>query len=292
MSLVSSLNAQRMDSPTGGKNEKGQRIYTQMWDVYCDSSNDGPKTIMDHASIPQIGDPYAFGSEVDPGAILVNVGLSRFSPPSLASGSSVLWRWQLKLDYKVADPAEGDENPLLRPVEIRGGAALFVNQTTKDKDGNVMKNAATEALPPTDIDDAMFEVEFVRNESSSPASFIPSYINHINSFTIWGGDVHTWKCQDIRYEKKTEGIYTYWQVTYRFRYNPDSYVLQRVNEGFNYKDGSTLKPILLSDKTKPSEPFKLTAAGAQASDTADPNYLDFDVYEEANFSALGLPSVI
>lgn len=292
MAVVSVV--EKLDSPTMTATSKGDRNYTRTFDVYCSSRQDGPIVVQNAPLLPRLADSYAFGGESDAGSTVVSITPIRAEYIKGADGAEQC-RWEVTVQYKVETVDEGEtiENPLLRPVEIRGGTSLTTREVSKDKDGTVIKNSAKEPLPPIEITGGMFAVEFVRNEGSSPASSAVQYTNTVNSAAIWGGDIGTWKCESISYEKLQEGLYIYWRTSYKFVYNSDKHYIKLIDNGYNELSSGTLKPILLSDGTKPTEPFKLNGSGAKLSDSADPVLLaDIKVYTERAFGSLGLPSSI
>lgn len=295
MSLITALTAEAVNSPSGTKTATGGPSYTRLFDIYCDSANDGPKTILDHPSTPQVGDLYGFGNEFDALIPLDSISCDREGWGNHETYGKV-YKWILRCDYKypsnTGQPPAQIENPLQRPVEVSGVPFITSKFTNKDVNGTVIKNSAKEAfVDPFEIPHTEFEIEFIRNEAISPANTALYYTNKINSQAIWGGDEHTWLCTGITFQLVYEGTYTYYRVTYRFRYNPAKHVLKVIDNGFNQLVGGVLKPILLADGTRPVEPFKLDGSGAKLSDNADPVFLDdIDIYDETPFSALSLPN--
>lgn len=294
MSIITSMNAEKPESPIGTKTDKGGPAYTRVFDIYCDSVNDGPKTIFDHPTIPKIGDFYLFGSEVDPNIPLESVSANRAE--IINDGSRLLYRWEVRCEYRISQnsgqPPNIPENPLLRPVEISGGGISTSRFTNEDVDGKVIKNSAKEPFTdPFEIPHTEFEIEFTRNEASSPANNSLFYQNKVNATPIWGGAAKTWLCTGVPFSIVYEGIYVYYRVQYRFRYNPKKHVLKPVDNGFNELVGGVLKPILLTDGTRPTEPFKLNGSGAKLGDNSNPVFLsDVEIYETASFQGLGLPN--
>lgn len=284
------------NSPSGSTTSDGGPVYTREFTAYCSSVLDGPKTLLQSGAFPSVGQSWVYGAEIDPFVICTSVNVNRQDEHGRWTDGSICYLWDVRCEFKVEQtdpntPPNQPENPLLRPVIIRGGTNFYTEASQKDKNENPIKNSATELFPPHEIEKPLVEFEFVRNELTSPASFAINYVGKINQSTIWGGAAKTIRCQTITWEKQYENSYEFYVVTYRFAYKRDKWQLILVDNGFNRLDGSTLKPIYLDDNTRPSEPFKLDGNGAKLADNADPVLLDpFEIYETADFSALGLPS--
>ena len=286
------------DSPSGSATADGGPVYVREFTAYCSSALDGPKTIINSGTFPTVGSSWIYGSEIDPLVICQSVSVNKQDEHGLWTDGTPCWIWDVRCEFRVeqADsttPPNQPENPLLRPVIIRFGTSFYTEASIKDINDNVIENSAKEAFPPHEIEKPIFEFEFVRNEASSPASFALSYVGKINQSTIWGGAAKTIRCQSITSDKQYENSYEFYQVTYRFAYKRDKWQLILIDNGFNELVSGTLKAIALSDGTRPSEPFKLNGSGAKLADNATPVKLDpFEIYETADFAALGLPSTI
>ncbi|NDD52976.1 hypothetical protein EBZ39_03710 [bacterium] len=286
------------DSPSGSTTFDGGPVYFREFTAYCSSVLDGPKTLLGSGTFPSVGSSWLYGGETDPFVICQSISVSKQEDHGRWTDGTTCYIWDVKCEFRVeqADnttPPNIPENPLLRPVVVRGGTGFYTEASQKDKDDKPVTNSAKETFPPYEIERPLVEFEFVRNELSSPASFALNYVGKINQTTIWGGAAKTIRCQGITWEKQYENGYEFFQVTYKFAYREEKWQLVLVDNGFNEVVSSKLKPILLDDGSRPTEPQKLNGSGVKLSDTADPVLLPpFNIYKETNFASLGLPTSI
>jgi hypothetical protein len=240
----------------------------------------------------EIGSGYSYGFDSIPGIRVSKVGITR--DETLKEGSIRIFRWDVRVEYTT--PEQGSqgqvpENPLDRPVVIRGASAGTEKQTQKDKDDNPIKNTADELYPPISIPTNDEVVEFVRNEASSPANTAKNYRNRVNSSGIWGRDTGEWRCLDIDWEKVFEGEYVFYRVSYKFLYKEGGHKLKLISNGYNQKVSGQLQRITDASNLPLPEPSPLDASGVKTT-PANGHEQTFDMYKTANFAGLGLPSTI
>lgn len=285
------------DSPTGTTTFDGGPVYVREFTAYCSSVLDGPKTIIQSGAFPVVGQSWVYGAESEPLAICRTVSVNRQDEHGLWTDGTVCWIWDVRCEFRVEQtesntPPNEPENPLLRPVKIRGGTQTYTENSIKDKDDKVVANSAKEAFPPHERLAPLAEFSFVRNESTSPAGYSIAYVGRLNASPIWDAAAKTILCTSITWDKQYENSYEFYQTTYSFSYKEDGWKLKLVDNGFNELVAGALKPILLPDNTKPTEPFKLNGSGAKAASNADPVIKEFDIYKTVNFASLGLPSTL
>lgn len=288
------------DSPSGSNNFEAGPAYIREFTAYCSSIFDGPQTLLTSGTFPVVGQAWVFGSEFNEDAICQTVTVTKQEDHGRWTDGSVCYLWDIRCEFRINQPDSSTppslpENPLLRPVIIRGNTSFYSEFSQKDKDGNPIINSAKELFPPHEVEKDLVEFEFVRNEAVSPAGFARFYAGRVNQSPIWGAPERSIRCLGIAWEKQYENGYEFYSCTYRFAFKEDLWQLELVDNGFNELKGSPQKlvPILLDDGTRPTEPFKLNGSGAKLADNAAPVLLPkFNIYKEANFGSLGLPSSI
>lgn len=130
----------------------------------------------------------------------------------------------------------------------------------------------------------------------NPSYLTYLYDNCVNDAPHWGFPEGTLLCRNIREERlfnTSIGIY-YWNVNLEVAYNPQGWLLKKANAGFYAYDveSDEVLPIYGNDGTLVSKPQLLNENGTVMEDSscsAEPHWLDFRIYETADFSALNLP---
>lgn len=203
--------------------------------------------------------------------------------------------WRVTVTYST-EPLEEEvaENPLNRAPVITGDSEMAEIFTTKDKDGKPVLNSAGDCLEPQEVDDPRGMIVIERNFPSVP-EFVSTYINKVNSasFSVPGISIpfepRTVKFQRFRFgAQQTQNEVQFVPVTVELSVKPDTWDVDRLDEGFHYLDGSDRKKITLSDGNDPTEPVPLNGSGGiLASPTPDNAvYLTKKYYHEADFSVL------
>lgn len=132
-------------------------------------------------------------------------------------------------------------NPLNRPPRITWDSETVQQFTTKDKNGKPMLNSAGDPLEPIEKDDIRWIISITKNFASLP-SWVLNYVNVTNSsaVTISGLTLpaRTVKTQRLRIsDLLTENGFDYYEVTIELAYKPDTWDVDRLDEGFNVITG-------------------------------------------------------
>lgn len=87
-----------------------------------------------------------------------------------------------------------------------------------------------------------------------------------------------------------EGIATYWETTWEFRYRKDGWAIKPWNVGFNELVSGERQAIIGADGKAVKQPVALEPNGTAKQAGQKPDALAFDLYEASNFSTFGEPS--
>ena len=137
----------------------------------------------------------------------------------------------------------------------------------------------------------------VRNETVFIDTIASNYLFRVNS-AVWNVlgysfPARTMQCQAIdavpNYHNQ---IGPYFETTYKFRYDFQTYDRQIIDAGLNYKDSSGNKVEIRTKSGLPvTHPVCLDGSGAVlSSTTASPTILTFKILKEANFSGFAFPT--
>lgn len=234
---------------------------TRHWLVKTDSKWDNAVTIRDHFR-DVLGIEYLTPHPSNIFFTLRNLQCDPLDDTPIA--------WNVTGIYSTA-PLDDDEqdqqidNPLLRPTIIEWNSEISQEFTTKDKDGKPMLNSAGDALEPIEKDDVRWVISLTRNFASIPF-WVAEYTNTVNSaaVAVQGQTLaaRTLKLQRLHISPlQVENDIPFYQVNCELAYKPDTWDVDRLDEGFHYLDGSDRKKILLDDGESPSEPVPLDGSG-------------------------------
>jgi hypothetical protein len=275
---------------SGAASAKGERTYQRTFKVVTDDRKVGAKAVL--AAVPvAFRDAYtnglaaaAPGYETDTGAFCQAKNAQCTSPDGRT--------WTVTVDYAPFDPnSQQDENPLDEPPQMDWDAADFEEVVEQDVDGNPVINSAGDPFdPPLTRDNSYPILVITRNEATFSPGLAYSYRNKVNAATFFGSGPRTVRCRPIVGKKQYHAAFgTYYQVTYRFEFNPDGFDKNVLNQGLRRKAGTDRKAITTKEGQPISSPVPLDADGVPLDPTADPIYLTFKVNEEADFAAFGFP---
>lgn len=210
------------------------------------------------------------------------------------SASPIAWRVTVTYSTEPLKEDEDEpENPLDKPVRVSWDSELAEVFTTKDKDGKAMLNAAGDPFEPVEKDDVRWTIKLTKNFASIPA-WVANFVNKVNSSSISIGGItlaeRTCKVQALKIgEKQIQNDVEYIEVSVEIAYKPQTWDLDRLEEGFHFinEDGFREK-ILLSDGKEPSEPVPLDAGGNVLENPTPDNavYLTKKIYDEADLNDL------
>jgi hypothetical protein len=198
--------------------------------------------------------------------------------------------WIVTVDYAAYDPTQFPENPLNHPIKISWGENRFDQTCIFDRNGNPVVNSAGDDFdPPIAIDDSRPTLRIVRNEATYDPIYALNWKDTLNADVFWGFAPLTVKLSTPLGELEYNPICGfYYVVTYQFEVNPNGWVKNILDRGMRQIVGG-LKQKILDDKGDDiSSPELLDGNGVKLTTRGTPVAISFEVYNEADFSLLGL----
>lgn len=206
-----------------------------------------------------------------------------------------------------AQPLSQDEkqraetpNPLDRSPRRWVEAYEYKRYTNKDRDGNVIANSAGTPYPEPAEKDATDLIVQVRQNVTEWPEWPELYNNKLNENELiirptainaprtWAAETVLFKYQGCS-EPMEENGYLFCEISYRLHYSANGWQDSRVDRGFYYKDGSTLKRAQV-DGADSVEEVPLDGSGAILTDPTAETLVtnDFDVIEVVDMTELAI----
>lgn len=265
--------------------------YDDAWQ-WCDAHYDAEKPV----TIPKVGG-YYFGY---PSTRVKSIKVKRSGrdKQEIAVGGKKVtgYVWTITAEYGPYKPSNKSYTDGTAKISARNE---YIDRPDGRFDLDGKWNCSTlgewfaEPLPIKDkVKVWTFQTYFMRN----PAYLTYRFDNCVNDAPHWGFPEGTLLCRNIREERlfnTSVGVH-YWNVNLEIAYNPQGWLLRKANAGFYALDAESdeVLPIYGNDGTLISKPQLLNENGTvleDASYAAEPCWLDFRIYETADFSVLGLP---
>jgi hypothetical protein len=222
--------------------------------------------------------PTPYHAEVSYRYEVPQVGTQDFEPDPLSRPP--IWSFSSTTTTKPAlNYYEGDGNSDIRPLT----------------------NTADDYFEGLTVESAEIRAVIAANKIAYPYADAAAVTNAINDAPYLGMPKHTWKCQGIGAQQRTEIVSVggtdievkYWEVTVELLYRPETWILKLPNVGFNYYPGGTgdKAPVYVTDAAPnsatngqdvPSQsPLSLTENGDIK--TGEPDILERRPYPEVDF---------
>ena len=295
------MNVQRGELTANGWTQ----VHT--YQVFTTDGTDGPDVVLSASGLPAFGASLAYDA------------LSRVSRITPIKQSDATIHWEVEVEYsrETANSQDTQQPPTLRPVKRSASVRWTQRALQQDEDGEpIVTSAKTPFNPPIEIAIPHPVVRFTRWESSFTTSTIKAYVGKVNSSTFGAYDAGWVMCTNIEaseeWEQDADGNpQKYWMVTYEFEAcydDKDTFrPLQVLDADFWFLDpgdSNKRKPIFVLENgnytgdaeaagaTPVPSPIPISSSGIvlQASEIpASIHYLEFNIYGQADFNALGLP---
>lgn len=271
------------------KSSPGGRVYQRVYQGITDAdATEGEVEALTGSALPEhveLGDAHPS----NPNAYCIRI--------EVQSADSSRRVFTITADFE--EPSGGGTtpgNPLMRPADVRWGADVEQRPILRDF-GPVPKtitNSAGERFPELPVRDFGEQaLEWTRNEQAPDMWLLRQAMFVVNDadFTIDGqtiprGKALMWVDSSI---KIYEGQYTYYRVTYRFRFKDEGWLTTRILDvGYNEIDWSAppfdLVPIIDKDGMGVRTPYPLDGIGQAMGNPTDPPFeLAYQFYREFNF---------
>lgn len=189
------------------------------------------------------------------------------------------------------------ENPLLRPVELRYGSVKERKPLVADRDDTAVLNSAGDPFdPPIEIEEVRETITLTWNTTTWVPGTIRRYANHINGTEWHGIPEGQAKCTDLTAELRFEQGLLFWRVTMTVEIWPDDeegeeWLVKILDAGFREKDPTNpdtapLVPIRDERTLRPVTKPALLGNGIHLPRNVPPVFLTFRPWDYAEFNAL------
>lgn len=277
-------------------NDRGVRetTYTKVYKVTVNDPDTSEDEIINDSDLPDLFDPY----DTDFTARLRSKTPAYFNPESRLV-------YTVTCEWSTLTPPEEqaeDEDPLASPVQRSVSTMTQAIPATTDRDGNPIVNILNEAYDPSPEYVRFIDVvTFVRNEPNYTLAHGRAYKGKVNSVAILSETAATVLCADISAENITNHDPPYWRVTYVFHIDPNGWQPKILEASWHVVYDSSDGPKLVratdnnGEKTAMPIPISTTTGQALLVDPDDPEnsevpeYTTWNIYDEVDFKALGLP---
>lgn len=267
-------------------NARWQRTYTRTWIVVTDNPSIGAAAIRASIGVGP-GNIYKTSTETDAGSFIQDVR----AVCTEADGK----QWEVTANYGPYDPNQNPQDPTQAIPKVNWDPAQFQRLAEKDRNGkDITTSAGVPFNPAVQKDDTRPVLQIVRNEQTYDESLAGQYRDKVNDKDFWGYGPNQVKCAHISGSREwNQDIGYYWVVTYQFHMNKDGWTSHLLDAGTMQLDtpGTSLIPCKTKQGLPVPEAVPLDGNGRQLAVGGTPVYLDYDIYEEADFSALNFDSL-
>jgi hypothetical protein len=284
---------ERMGSPGPLRQSRDGFSIERVFQVRVNSHADDAPVVNLAVGLPQLGNIYQTQTTTHPYLFCVEREIERLSPKSLT--------WLVRCRYETPKPSENNnqnenyENPEFELPVIRVSSTTELRDVVKTVETPTPKpivNKANDPFRPHPKKEVFFPTLMIqRNEAiTTPLGQTQlAYLGKLNSDTFWGLTAGKWRCVRIDGEITSRVLPNGVQIpyviaTYEFHAR-DTWALEILNAGWNYLDGSGNKRAFMTKDGREYEGF----LDADGEETATPEFLEFDIYEEVAFAGLHLP---
>lgn len=289
MPITVSEIGQSLGQPRAGRLERGVgRSYTRHFLAITDDPSIGPKAVRDAVPVA-LGQHYHAGSDEDFGSFVQSISVTEDG--SADDGC----QWIATVEYSPYNTEIQPLNPL--DMEPQVSFTWGEGQTPAAKDINddpVLNSAEDPFDPPIMKDDAPGSFKITVNMVSFSPAIIDQYQNTINDAEWYGLPARSWKLR-IHEASRTKhpDIGHYWTVTFEFQSKRDTWTKKVLDQGMR-QINSAGKKVNITDAegNQISEPWPLDADGLAKPKGELADTIEFDVYREVDFSALGFDAFL
>lgn len=230
---------------SGSADIEGHRTYKVSHRINVDPS-DGPQVAMDCEDLPQEGDVWAFGTDLDQWAWCTaekTCEMSGQPKPGYPNTQFIVTQ------TFTAKPAPANkqrcndlriEDPLLEPIKIRVSTTLDKEEAVYDRFGLYITNSAHEQLrgPQVEFNKSALKV---RMEINVPVHNLPIWAaarDTVNKYPMWGMPPRTILLSSVDLDRKYLGrCEEYWTLVLEFEVRYETFDRSLMDEGTKALNG-------------------------------------------------------
>ena len=307
---------------SGDRDDEGHRTWNISHIVETTTSLDGPAIVMQCPGLPQIGDTWNFGNDMDVWAFCYPSMKVAAAPGVKTPGPIRYWKVDQKFSTKPLWRCSTAtiEDPLSEPQKISGSFSKYSQEGVRDSNGLPIRSSSHEPFhgQQVEFDFNRASVKIEQNVVSLQLDVFTAMVDCLNDATLWGLAARKIKLSNVSWERKMYGTCSfYYTRSFEFdvAYNGfDRYIVDEGNKclkGAWNKTTGVYETIKINganpDPSNPSHfgkaldragnPIRMPLNGAgmpiDASGTGSGYQLHslyIQFYNEANFTTLGIPS--
>jgi hypothetical protein len=185
------------------------------------------------------------------------------------------------------------------PAVWSGSFTQFQADVFKDKDGQPIENYVGDNYldPPITKDDSRPTLVVEKNFASAQLDTWATYRDKVNSGTWWGLAARTIKIQQVSWRQLYYKNVPYISTRFEFHINTDTWDVEVLNAGLREVASGASEWTRIKDNLgrEVTTPYPLHVTGrkmTKAEIDAGPDYTTWKIYDELDFSTIGLPAVV
>jgi hypothetical protein len=302
--MTATVRGIKAEGREGSRNVDGNE-YQVTYIVQVDERADGPRNAMLAFGIPDIGQFYASGNDIETGAIVTGKTCTQVSP----------WVYEVTVTYStdigdvdVSQIKQSIDNPLLEPPEVTYGfqeRRILIPGRYNDPLGPPSDKAWQAGIyapngelfdtqPEVDISEPVLTVK--RNVKTISGPDLMGLANCVNSDYWQNAEPRQLKLRAPQASRKFHNVVGfYWEVSYAIAFRWETWDVQTLNQGRYYFAGgkptsvwsTTSRRLVKTDDVGNPIVVNLTTNG-DINTTATPTFTRLRVFRELPFSSLGL----
>lgn len=216
------------------RDEEGQREYKLVSKVKGLTS-DGPQQVLECPGLPQYGDPWVIGNDVDEWAFCK---WDATITPHAEGEPNTHFLVEQTFSSKPTESKSCHESPatdpLLEPAKISGGFQKYTEEAAEDQFGAPILNSAHEQIrgPQVEFDRNRPTVKIEQNLPSLSFGLQCALIDCVNDSVLWNIPERCIKLSSVQWERKFYGSCNiYYTRTCEFDINIDTFDRLILDEG-------------------------------------------------------------
>jgi hypothetical protein len=217
------------------KAEFGHRVYKITYLIMSTTDRAGPAEAILTPGLPQYGDTWSYGEEVDVWAwCRYDTEVQQIFPENMRGQ-----HWAVTFTFSTEPDDKGCaqqqiQNPLLQPPKISGSFTKFREETAVDRFGSPIRNSAWELLrgPQVEFDDARPTIKIEMNVASLNLPLLYAMRECVNAYDMWGFPPRCIKLSQVSWERLFYGVcFPYYKWHLEFELNPKTWDKTILDQG-------------------------------------------------------------
>lgn len=279
-------NAKELWQERSASFDGGIWTYSRAWLVQTDSKSDREDTVSGASGLPSYGAAH-------PAPISDNAYCTTINYGSFVSESPLAWK--VTAGY-TSERTRDETDPTADEVLVSWTSEIYQEAIFQDENGEAIVNSAGDYfLDPTPQRDAAHLIATIKANVSAIPAWSLSYQNAVNNaqISIDGLTIAQGLARLQRLnigERKYRFGTKYYPVTFEVHVHLDGWRLKPLDAGFRERDsyGNLFQITNNGDDEEVTSPAPLNGSGEAIASPTPSNavFLDFQIYQELDFSAL------